>query len=100
MAKKYIIIVDDDIQAEAEDKITHFFQAKNANFWHWVHNVWIVIGDTFSITEIRESLRLIHTGTVLVFRVDEGKLSGYAHTESSKWLREHWNEGKRYTPDE
>ncbi|KGQ29859.1 MULTISPECIES: hypothetical protein [Gallibacterium] len=100
MTKKYIIIVNDDINAESEDKITRFFQAKKANFWHWVHNVWIVVSDNFSLIEIRESIRLIHSGTVLVFRMDDGKLSGYAPAKSGDWLREYWNEGKRYTPDE
>lgn len=100
MTKKYIIIVDDDIDAVAEDKITNFFQAKKADFWHWIHNVWLIVSDDFSLVEIRESLRLVHNGSVLVFRIDDGKLSGYAPTESSSWLRKYWNEGKRYMPDE
>ncbi|TNG94027.1 hypothetical protein FHQ28_05445 [Pasteurellaceae bacterium USgator11] len=102
MANKFIIIVDDDIQAAEEDKITKFLQAKKSNFWHWVHNVWLINDEqeNFTIVEIRESIKLIHNDTILVFRVDDGKLSGYAPTESGKWLRDYWNEGKRYNPEE
>lgn len=94
MSKKFIVIVDEDFDAKIKNEITAYFQQKEANIWHWISNVWLVVDKQNKLErkEIRKALTNIsRTGTILVFETSDPNLcSGLASPTQSKWIMENW----------
>ncbi|WP_439242385.1 hypothetical protein [Lonepinella sp. BR2474] len=91
---KYIIIVNEDLSAKEKDRITHYFQQHQANIWHWISNVWLIIDEqkTLERNQIRQDLmNLISAGPVLVFETNEPNLcSGFAPQTQAQWIMKNW----------
>lgn len=86
--------------AQVKDAISNHLQAYGADIWHWISNIWLVVDKQNCLDRIQlrqDIYAIIKIGTVLVIEADNPSLcSGMASPEAGQWIKENWNNTKKF----
>jgi hypothetical protein len=77
------------------NQITLYLQGRGLPVWHWIEDVWLVIGsDADTPRSLREDItRLIgEQRYVLVMQVEPVAHSGMGNANGWPWMAENWSE--------
>lgn len=86
-----MIITDDSLDAETENNISQCLKNKKLNFWHWIHNVWLITDNDYPENELKNAIRhVLPNGILLLFKIEKDNLTGFAPKDSANWLIDNW----------